>query len=197
MTQKQDPMERSLSGDEMQKLLPDVKIFTYSQLFEIEDIDDMLFPTGSCVILYQTKKNYGHWTCMFVRKRTLCFYDSYAMVVDDPKRLEYIDDKILVKMNETHAFLAELMKNSRYPYLDCNEYRFQAKNTTTCGRHVICRLWLRDFNNDEYNNFMHSTKLSPDELVTVLTENAFDGFKGKLKYLKFDKRNVRRYKEGI
>jgi hypothetical protein len=183
----EDPINRSLSGEEIVKLLPEIQIVTYSSLFKVSNIDDILYPTGAAVILYQTKKNYGHWTCIFIRNKTLCFFDSYAMMPDDPDRLKYVDEEILIQMNETHAFLAELMKNSRYKFLDYNEYRQQSKNSTTCGRHVIVRIWLRDFNNKEYNKFMHSTKYSPDELVTILTENAFNDFECDIRKIKFYK----------
>ena len=94
----------------------------------------------------------------------------------DTKQFDNVMPEILVKMNETHAYLSELLLHSRYQMIAYNPYRYQGKNTVTCGRHVICRLWLRDFDDDEYHKFITSQGVTPDVFVTLLTENA--KFKG-------------------
>lgn len=177
-------MERSLNGGEIKRLLPKIKIVTYESLKNADDIDELLYPSGAFILLYQiASTSYGHWCAVFVRDDTLCFYDSYAMKPDDPKRLDYASEELIAKLYKTHAYLAELMKNSRYKKIDYNEYRQQAAKTVTCGRHCVCRVWLRSFDNKQYDNFIRSTDYSPDEYVTVLTENALEGFPFEIKKL--------------
>jgi hypothetical protein len=67
-----------LSGKDILNMLEGkTKILIYPNLHKYNNINELLHPYGSCVILYMTKRNYGHWTCLVDHNDRIEFYDPY------------------------------------------------------------------------------------------------------------------------
>lgn len=169
-----DLEKMSLSNDEVLQLIDGkANLVTYTQLKNYKNIDQLLGKYGACVILYLTKKNYGHWTCIFkINKKTLEIFDSYGIFPDDELNFK-MNDNFRIVSGQNYPHLTYLLYNSPYD-LTFNEYQFQKKgrDVATCGRHVATRLLLRKLSLENYKNLLTSDKYTPDEFVTMLTLKA-------------------------
>lgn len=161
----------SLSGgDIMRALYGKCKIVTYPEIHKYKSIDQLLGKNKCVVILYLKNANYGHWTCLFRQGNKLEFFDPYGEFPDG--ELDYMPDYFNQRNNQNHTYLLDLMDKSPYD-LEYNDHQLQKfdDGISTCGRHVICRLIFRDVPINDYFKIMQSTEYSPDEIVTVMTEN--------------------------
>lgn len=211
-----EELTKSLSGEEILKFLANnglkCNLYTYPELAKFNDIRELLSPYDHTVILYLTKKNYGHWCCIFKCKVTtlnetvdhdksewpivksetheevINFFDSYGGQPDCELNWD-IPEYIRTYASEDYPHLTWLLYNSKNDdgsplNVHYNEYTFQDKMPyiATCGRHVITRLLLDKFTSYQYKNFIDFTcnglsdkigqKITPDDLVTFLTEKA-------------------------
>lgn len=162
----------SLSNDEVLKLVDgQANLIQYPQLLRINHIDEILNPYGACIVLYLTKENYGHWTAIFkLNKNTLEWFDPYGLQPDEEQYFK-MDPKFRKKVGQDYPHLLELLYNSGYN-ITYNQHQFQAhkSDVKTCGRHTAVRLMCRDMSLKKYYKMMHSTKYTPDQLVTLITE---------------------------
>ena len=171
-------LQRPLSGSEMVELLPHTLVLTYNELPNYTDIEDLLGESRQFVIMYMTADRSGHWCCVFVsesRPDTLQFFCSYGSPIDSKRIFQFVDMEVMIRQNQLYNFLSELMINSRYPHITYNNLRLQGRNVATCGRYVTLRLWLKNLDNTEFYRVLKYSKHTPDELVTLLTENYFKG----------------------
>jgi len=169
-------LTKSLSSKELVDLVPDANVITYQKLATLNNIDDALFPHGKLFILYQFEPTYGHWCCLFVRDNSLNFFNSYGKMIDDPATYKGVSINMRQKLNETQPKLLELMLKSRYKILNFNEYRFQGKDTCTCGRFCTVRLWMWKLDDKEFYEFIKDSQYNADVFVTLLTENKLKKF---------------------
>ena len=173
-----------------------VKVIRYGELSEYNNIDDLLYPYGNVAILYQTKPNYGHWTCIFKRKvkrdeqRTklnnfvgykrgtteeIEFFDPYGIMLDD--ELEFIPYQFRVESNQVNKYLTNLLMKSKYP-ININHIPFQElkDGVNSCGRHVCLRMLLKNMSLKDYTKiFMSGNQkiyggTSSDNTVSLLSE---------------------------
>lgn len=162
--------KKSLSGEDVLNLCGKrANLLTYPELAKLDNIDQLLGKYRAAIILYLTSENYGHWVCLFQQdKKTLCFFDSYALMPDDELKFTQINFRL--SHNQYYPHLTYLLYNSGYD-VDYNSYKLQSdkKDTTTCGRWVGARLAMRRLTNDEFAKLFLNSKSKPDELVTALT----------------------------
>ena len=166
-----------------------VKVIRYGELSEYNNIDDLLYPYGNVAILYQTKPNYGHWTCIFKRKvkrgekkgyrrgpnEEIEFFDPYGIMLDD--ELEFIPYQFRVESNQVNKYLTNLLMKSKYP-ININHIPFQElkDGVNSCGRHVCLRMLLKNMSLKDYTKIFMSgnQKLyggtSSDNTVSLLSE---------------------------
>lgn len=171
-------MDYALSIKDIKKLCPDANIITYPKLTEYNNIDELLYPNNKLIILYMLEESFGHFCCLFVRDNNLCFFNSYGDLPDDIKTYTNVRPDILIQMHETKPRLFNMMRMSRYKNLYFNQYKLQGNKTDTCGRFCCVRLWMSELNDDEFKDFLTSSRIAnPDQLVTLLTENVFKNFK--------------------
>ena len=164
----------ALSNNDICKLIDGkANIIIYPDLHKYENIDQLLEPHGACILLFEAKKNYGHWCCLFKQKPNLLeFFNPYGGYPDDS--LKYIGTDFRIKSNQDYPYLSKLMIDSPYN-LSYNEYAFQKHkpDIKTCGRHCSLRIICRDMPINEYYNFInyYSKKLNLDNdgFVTLLT----------------------------
>jgi hypothetical protein len=162
--------KKSLSGYEILKALNGkTNLITYPQIHEYKNIQQLLGKHGACVILYMTKENYGHWCCVFRRNaREIEFFDPYGIYIDD--ELNYIPKKLQKESDQDYPYLTKLLYDSRCKII-YNEHKLQKfkKNVNSCGRWVICRIWLKHIPLEKFVKLFQDKRASPDFLVTALT----------------------------
>ncbi len=164
----------------MNKALSDVQmvdnsganLYIYNELTKFNNLDDALGQNGAMIILYETKKNYGHWVCVFKRDINIVeHFDSYGLMPDD--ELKFIPEYFKKQSKQDLPHLTRLLYNSGYN-VEYNDHKLQSKmsDVKTCGRHVICRLKFRDIPIDTYINLLteyNNVGITPDMVATLLT----------------------------
>jgi hypothetical protein len=166
----------ALSNYEIDKKLDGkTKVLKYSALRRFNNINDLLEPYKNFILLFMSKPNYGHWTCVLKHSNKIEYFDPYGGQSNYPDTiLDKIDNNIKKETNQNYPYLTKLLYNSNYP-IEYNNYRFQEMGNSikTCGRHCIVRILLKDLELEEYYNFMHnlskSYKMNYDEIVTIIT----------------------------
>jgi hypothetical protein len=164
----------ALSNFDLIKLLDGkANIVIYPNLVNYNNIDEVLGPYGACFLLFESKKQYGHWVCLFKRNQnTIEFFNSYGGYPDTS--LEYIPMHFREESGQIYPYLSWLLLESPYE-LEYNEFQFQKKNKNikTCGRHTVIRLLLRDLDIYQYKAFLdmikRKTGMNYDQIVTMLT----------------------------
>jgi len=165
----------ALSNYDILKMLDKrVNIILYPNLHKYDDIDQVLGPYGACILLFEAKKRYGHWVCIFKQDNDLLeFFNSYGGYPDDS--LKYIPNHYAKVSNQLVPYLSLLMDKSNYD-LSYNEFQFQKKGsgTKTCGRHCVVRLMNRDKTLYEYVDYLddicENYDCDYDEAVSMITE---------------------------
>lgn len=157
----------ALSDSELLQLLNGkTNIITYPELINYKDIDQILHPYGSCILLFESEPNYGHWCAIFKRNnKTLEFFNAYGGFPDDS--LKYVPEHYKIISNQNVPYLSFLLYNSKYN-LEYNEHRFQKRENDirTCGRWCAVRILLKHLT---LNEFYKIFKKDGDNLVTLLT----------------------------
>lgn len=156
------------------------KLVIYPDLIDYDNIDDVLGSHGMCTLLFEAKKNYGHWCCLWkLNDDTVSFFNSYGGYPDDS--LDYIPEHFARISNQNYPYLSLLLDKSPYE-LTYNErsYQKKTKGIRTCGRHCAVRLLCRNMSDDEYYDYIeHFTKkydIDADEFVTLLTMKPGKGY---------------------
>ena len=163
---------KPISNFDILKILPDVKIISYSELNGLQKFP--LDQHNRLVIFYEMGGEIGHWVCVmyYPETDTISWFDSYGYKVGGA--LAGFSKAELQKMGELGNTAKNLMKN--YSNAVYNPFRFQSlKDAQTCGKHVCVRLIMMKLNVNEYENWMKYLSkfsgLSPDEVVCVIYEN--------------------------
>lgn len=136
------------------------RIVKYSQLKNFRNLDD-IFVNGSFVILIENPvSKIGHWVCVVKRgvgkNAVVSYFDSYGRK-PDPK----------LYLGNGHPYLTDLLLGSGYP-VEYNTIDYQGRGMSTCGRHCIVRIIMKDRPLSDYKKFMNFFR-NDDELVTAIT----------------------------
>lgn len=144
-------------------------LVTYSQLTKVNNIDQIFGKYNACVILYLTKKNYGHWCCIIKRGNVIEFFDPYGLKPDEALNFD-INPYFREVSNQIFPHLTYLLFKS-HKIIEYNDYQFQKfkKDIKTCGRHVAVRLLFKNMPLEIYKKFILSSRFDPDKTVTLLT----------------------------
>lgn len=161
---------KSFSGKDLIRLCDGkVRILEYSQLADARSLNEVLGRKGAVIILYETRKNYGHWVGLFrVDKRTVEFFDPYGLMPDE--ELGFIDDNFREESGQSVPHLTALLAASRDKII-YNQFPLQklAKNTSTCGRWCGLRIALRQLPLADFVALFVGQQFSPDWYVSALT----------------------------
>lgn len=177
-------MDYSLSNDDIQNYLRDVKIVGYDEICNYPSAAELVKPRNECVILYRTNTNYGHWCCLIKNKHGYEFFDPYGLILDD--QLEYSEmekdspeeDDFREQFKQDKRYLTKLLSSVRCP-VSYNHHKIQkwklsdGLQPSTCGRHVIMRILNKNKSLNRYkvdlDDALEKSKLNNyDELVTQL-----------------------------
>lgn len=165
-------MDISLSSEDILKSLKyQCNLIAYEDMHKIKNIDELLNKYNKCVILYQSSPNYGHWTCIWLYKNILYYFDSYGFKPD--VQLLFVGDRgsdIRISLNSNYPYLSNLMIKSPYN-IDYNDIMLQdITNDTvaTCGRYVILRLLNPTLSHEKFKKLL-SPKLNGVESYDAAT----------------------------
>jgi len=146
------------------------KILTYPQLYEYKDIDGVLSPYDSVVMLYETKPSYGHWVALLKHPEhnKIEFFDPYGLFIDD--QLTFINSEFRKENNEQYPILSKMLHDSPYDIVYNNlQLQKYSSDISSCGRHVAFRICMKDTPLDEYGALLTHNYYDPDTIVTYLT----------------------------
>lgn len=163
-----------LSDADLLKLVENkARILVYSDLQKYETLDKALGEHGAIFLLYESRPDYGHWTCMFKMDdgETVEFFDPYGIFPD--YQLDWIPEHFREVSGQMYPQLSALLYNSPYK-LTYNEHKFQKKGAkiNTCGRWSALRLIFRDLSLKDFAK-MFKSKYG-DDIVSVLTSLDLD-----------------------
>jgi hypothetical protein len=148
----------------------ETKIITYPEIHKYETIDELCHPYNCCVILYETKPQYGHWVCVIKHDdNSIEFFDPYGKSIDE--QLEFIPNGFRKQSKQDFPQLIRLFLNSPYNIV-INKMKIQkfTKDVSSCGRHCAFRLVLRHLALNKYQKLMKNEDgLNADDKVTYLT----------------------------
>jgi hypothetical protein len=142
----------------------------YPNLKKYKSIDQLLGPHKACVLLYETKQDYGHYVCVMKQGNNKYeFFDPYGDKPDG--ELKFIPENFREVSGQEYPHLCYLLYKSGGS-VEYNDHKLQKKSqdVSTCGRHVACRINFRDTPLEEYVKRLKGVRgMTPDEVVTVLT----------------------------
>ena len=158
----------AMSGDDIEKQLPNVQIIKYNQLDNYHSIDNLLSNQNMTVILVETQINSGHWMCVLKYNNIVEVFDSYGLPIDDG--LKYVNLKMRNELDELVPELSLMLDKCPYKVIynktDLQEWD---PDIRTCGRHVCLRLKMKHLNLPQYIKWMTNEakkrKMSYDEVA--------------------------------
>ena len=146
-----------------------VDVYSYFQILDFKNIDELLGKYKKVVLLYHTSSNYGHWCCLYENNKQIYFFDSYGLKPD--AELNFIPHNLRNDLNQHHKYLTLLLYNSK-KIINYNQYQLQkvSPNIQTCGRWCCLRLQYPEISVNEFKNIFDKTSklISNDHLVTLL-----------------------------
>lgn len=171
-------LETMVSDVDFERFLgPDVKnkIFKYSELADVENLDDILPKERDYLILLtENKRNEGHWCCLMKYNNLFEWFDSYGgtKAGKPDGELSFISKAVKVMLGEDKHYLSRLLKKSGCKVI-YNKEKFQSLSDgiNTCGKWTLARLisfncgfTLADFQT-KVNESCEKTGKPPDIIV--------------------------------
>ena len=153
-----------LSGDDIRRITDGkCDVVSYHQLPNYRTLDDLLGVNQAVILLYETKRNFGHWVALFkISDSAVEFFDSYAFKPDE--ELNY------ARYNDT-PWLTQLIQQSNYNIV-YNDVRLQtfAHDINTCGRWTATRVKMRQIPLKEFQDLWKKNRhYNPDFWISAVT----------------------------
>ena len=166
-----EKMDYALTTDEVQKLVPDLKLVLYPDLGKLRELP------RKTLLLYFDNPMGGHWTLLLRRgARDIEVFDSYGVKPD--QEFEWIGREKRRANGQPKNWLTQ--KLIKFDKVEYNPYKFQAdsgeQEIATCGRWCALRALFSDLTIDEFwamiNHYAGALKVSRDELAVMMTAPA-------------------------
>lgn len=164
----------SLTFDDIKKICEpnNVEIIEYKNLMHLDNINDVFSNYDNVIILYTTRRNYGHWVVLMRYNNTLEYFDSYGKIYDFELSLSY--DTIMAIGGVAVPQLTYLLNDAKniYKYnVIYNNVQLQKfhHDVNTCGRYCALRIKLRHIDLNRFINLLLHQTNNPDMIVTYLT----------------------------
>jgi hypothetical protein len=168
--------EYPLSNFDINDILePDTKIFTYPQVKDTRNIDELLDSKGRALMLFLTESpTTGHWIGVLRRGDTIELYDPYGKSIHEQEKHLGSGSNEIKQWGQDSEDFTDLVKRSGYRLKWNNRQRQPlSKDTNTCGRHAVLRLLFYKKSLEEYNKLLDTIKkeygISADDLVSYMT----------------------------
>jgi len=164
-----DKVSYSLSNSDISKFFDNkIKIIIFSQIADYNSLNELLYPYDRVVILWETSKCRGHWTCCFRNKaQEVFFFDPYGIKPEGELKFSAGKNKLLKQQKNT---LLRLFKGHYVRYNDIPLQKWKT-GINTCGRWVILRLCCDDLNSYEFADLIKKCSDDKDKFITDLTNN--------------------------
>jgi len=159
-----------LSDTDLRELLgTDLPIMTYPQLKGFRHIDQCFDKKGRCMLLFLTNgPNEGHWCCMIKKEKGIHFFDPYGDPPEEQK--EGMGNGRLESLDQKKPYLTRLFRASGLPvYYNTFQYQKESPEVATCGRHCAVRLLYAPYSEDQYQNIIRGSGMTPDQFVLGVT----------------------------
>jgi hypothetical protein len=164
----------SLSNNDMLKIIPTLKVISYPELLDYDNIEDALDEKGRLMILYLTDSmSHGHWTCLLKQKRNgkeyIEYFDPYGGYKPDSEQ-SWVHKDILQESGQDTEHLTKLLRDSGLK-ITYNKYPFQrlSGNINTCGRHCLTRLYCKHLSLPQYTQMVKDSGMAGDDFVSSFT----------------------------
>lgn len=168
-----DNSERiDLSGKDIMRMVDgQTRILPYEQLKTYNNLEQILSPYGTCVLLYETKENFGHWVVLIDRgSGMLEFYDSYGLKPDEELQ---IDNQYHLRIHGgvLTPHLTALIKSGGWSVKYNNkQLQKQLSDVNTCGRYCVMRILYKDISIQKFNDLLTKNKhYDSDFWVSAMT----------------------------
>tara|TARA_R110000868_G_scaffold294051_1_gene554556 strand:- start:952 stop:1476 length:525 start_codon:yes stop_codon:yes gene_type:complete len=153
-----------LSGDNILSIVDNkANLLSYHQLYNLNNLNEVLGQYGCAIILYETKLNFGHWVCVFnVNPNTIEFFDSYGFAPDAELNYAHFDKEPILS-----RFLKESGKTIIHNTIRLQQF---AKDINTCGRWTSVRVKMRQIPLKTFQSiFTNNAHYDGDVWVSALT----------------------------
>jgi hypothetical protein len=154
--------------------LPDKQIYTYSDLANVREIEDILPKPKDCfILLIESSENSGHWVAVLRYNNTIEYFDSYGKPPSEP--LEWVSPQKNAQLGQNHPYLNYLFNKTplKVIYNDKN-YQKNGPTVNSCGAHCVFRCLQLLENNmslSKYNKLLQRAKkesgLTYDQIVSA------------------------------
>lgn len=170
----EDIKKYALSDADMKKVIPTLKVVSYPELLKATSLDQVLDEKGRLMLLYLTEsETSGHWVCLLKRRNepVLEYFDPYGGYGPDGES-KWLSPDQLEEFGQDTKHLSKLIRASPYK-LVVNKTAFQKDKTdnNTCGRHCLCRLYMKHLTLPQYTKLLKSSGIPPDDFVSGFTYN--------------------------
>ena len=168
----QQLLGKSLSSTDLMRIMRNqCKIYTYNELSRIKSLDQLFGPYNCVFILYETRKNYGHWCVLTRDHNRITFFDSYGIFPD--MELKWTPQAFRRRNNMILPHLTSLLyhdKSGREIHYNNHRLQRMNKKIATCGRWCAVFALMHSFCPVELfaDHFLHYTN-NPDKHITDLT----------------------------
>ena len=162
-----------LTGLDLQRLTKqNTNIRAYHDLENVENIEEILgYKSKACIILYETKENYGHFCSIFVRpenNKVIEFFDPYGNPPDSQLKFATYN------LKNNKPYLTYLLDNwkERGGSVIWNNQKLQdwREDVNTCGRWCGTRILLKEKTIMEFTKLFTTNRFyRPDFWVSALT----------------------------
>lgn len=164
-------MNKALSNFDLYELFNNkCKIYTYNELTQYNTLKQAFNPYNIMFILFETKRNFGHWCVICQNKNNIYFFDPYGFFPDT--QLKFTPDIFRIYNNMWLPYLTILLlkSNKQIHYNDYILQDIKNKSIATCGRWCsIYALLYNDISIDEFARYFINHKIKPDKHITLLT----------------------------
>lgn len=145
--------ETPMGDDNIRQYLPGAKVLKYSELADIDNIEELLpRPKTYFFLLYEQSFNRGHFVVVnrYIDngKDTICFFCSYGSKIDAP--LYWNSQGINRELGQDQPYLSQLLQKSG-KNIQYNRVQYQSKKSpvATCG--AFATLWIKANMRDNMN----------------------------------------------
>jgi len=162
----------SLSEDDIKQIIPTLKVMSYPQLLEHDNIDDVLDEKGRLMLLYLTEdESTGHWVCLLKRGNKIEYFDPYGNYKPDEEK-EWLTEDKLEQFGQDTDHLTKMLGSSGYKVVYSKApFQEDKQDINTCGRHCATRLYFKHLSLPQYTQMVIDSGMSPDDFVSAFTFN--------------------------
>lgn len=140
------------------------EVVVYHNLGDYSSIEELLGEKGAVILLYEMKRNFGHWVALFYTdesKSGIEFFDSYGMKPDEELNYaRYVNQTFLKDL--LNKYSGSVINNSKKLQIFKNE-------VNTCGRWTALRVRLRHIPLQTFQKLFKGQTFNADWYVSALS----------------------------